>query len=136
MMEHRDILDYWLFHNIGVLPGCCASQESLKYSIARETAERLMDEIFHGTADAMQESDTGLINVTVKVSPYMAPAILTDDFTQKVFTDNIIKALRREYEVISDEGGGASNLSTHIAQDHAPNFAPARSDFEGQNPKQ
>ena len=40
-MEHRDGIDRWLFDNIGVMPGCCASQESLRYNTARDVAERL-----------------------------------------------------------------------------------------------
>ena len=44
-MEFIDKLDEWLFKNIYVMPGCCSSIESLKYTIARETAEKLLEEL-------------------------------------------------------------------------------------------
>ena len=127
-MEHRDEIDRWLFENIGVLPGCCASQLSLEYSVARQVAEKLWPHFVKDTANATQEPETGLINVTVKVSPYLAPTILLDEFTRKIFTDNIVKALEREYHRINGEGEGGRNLSTHIGQDHAPSLARTKSE--------
>lgn len=40
-MTHRDEIDKFLFDLIGVLPGCCSSIESVKYTIARTIAEAL-----------------------------------------------------------------------------------------------
>ena len=40
-MEHRDDIDRWLYENVGVIPGCCSSIDSLKYNVAREVAEKL-----------------------------------------------------------------------------------------------
>jgi hypothetical protein len=108
MMEHRDDIDRWLYENVGVLPGCCSSIDSLKYNVAREVADKLLGQIFPCTAEATQEKETGLINVTVKVSPYLAPTILLDEFTKKIFTDNIIKELQREYDSIRGVGEGRS----------------------------
>lgn len=41
MMTHRDEIDKFLFDLVGVLPGCCSSIESVKYTIARTVAEAL-----------------------------------------------------------------------------------------------
>lgn len=40
-MTHRDEIDKFLFDLVGVLPGCCSSIESVKYTIARTVAEAL-----------------------------------------------------------------------------------------------
>ena len=40
-MTHRDEIDKFLFDLAGVLPGCCSSIESVKYTIARTVAEAL-----------------------------------------------------------------------------------------------
>ena len=40
-MKHRDEIDIFLFDLVGVLPGCCSSIESVKYTIARTVAEAL-----------------------------------------------------------------------------------------------
>lgn len=40
-MTHRDEIDKFLFDLAGVLPGCCSSIESVKYTIARIVAEAL-----------------------------------------------------------------------------------------------
>lgn len=40
-MTHRDEIDKFLFDLLGVLPGCCSSIESVKYTIARTVAEAL-----------------------------------------------------------------------------------------------
>ena len=36
-----DEIDQWLFDSFGILPGCCASQESVRYTVARMVAEAL-----------------------------------------------------------------------------------------------
>ena len=40
-MTYRDEIDQFLFDLVGVLPGCCSSIESVKYTIARTVAEAL-----------------------------------------------------------------------------------------------
>lgn len=40
-INHKDDIDKWLYDNMGLIPGCCSSIESLKYDIAREVAEKL-----------------------------------------------------------------------------------------------
>ena len=40
-MTHLDEIDKFLFDLVGVLPGCCSSIESTKYTIARAVAEAL-----------------------------------------------------------------------------------------------
>lgn len=61
------------------------------------------DPITSGSAKAELEMKTGLIEVFVKVSPYVAPIILLDEDTKKIFTDNVIKALEQEYRKIKGE---------------------------------
>ena len=39
-----DELDEYLFENHQVKSGCCSSVESLKYQIAREVAEKMIEE--------------------------------------------------------------------------------------------
>lgn len=36
-----DEIDQWLFDSFGILPGCCSSIESVKYTTARMVAEAL-----------------------------------------------------------------------------------------------
>lgn len=36
-----DEIDQWLFDNFGILPGCCSSIESVRYTTARMIAETL-----------------------------------------------------------------------------------------------
>lgn len=40
-MTHRDEIDKFLFDLVRVLPGCCSSIDSVKYTIARTVAEAL-----------------------------------------------------------------------------------------------
>lgn len=40
-MTHFDEIDQFLFDLVQVLPGCCSSIESVKYTIARTVAEAL-----------------------------------------------------------------------------------------------
>ena len=42
-MQLRDKIDEYLWKEHHILGGCCSSVESLKYSIAREVAEKLTD---------------------------------------------------------------------------------------------
>jgi hypothetical protein len=42
-MQFRDKIDEYLWKEHHILGGCCSSVESLKYSIAREVAEKLTD---------------------------------------------------------------------------------------------
>ena len=40
-MEHRDEIDKWLYEEMQVRPGCCASISVLEYNTARAVAEKL-----------------------------------------------------------------------------------------------
>ena len=42
-MQFRDKIDEYLWKEHHILGGCCSSVESLKYSTAREVAEKLTD---------------------------------------------------------------------------------------------
>lgn len=42
-MHFRDNIDEYLWHEHGILGGCCSSIESMKYAVAREVAEKLTD---------------------------------------------------------------------------------------------
>ena len=53
-----------------------------------------------------------------------------------MYLEHVRDFVNRLIEDTKREGEGGRNLSADIAQDHDPSFAPARSDFEGQNPKQ
>lgn len=50
-IHFRDKLDEYLFHEHGILAGCCSSIESLKYSVAREVAEKLNDAFIEKACD-------------------------------------------------------------------------------------
>lgn len=41
----KDEIDEWLFKEMGLIPGCCSSIESLKYDIAREAVEKFQESI-------------------------------------------------------------------------------------------
>ena len=42
-MQFRDKIDEYLWKEHHILGGCCSSIEELKYSVAREVAEKLID---------------------------------------------------------------------------------------------
>ena len=42
-MQFKDKIDEYLWREHQILGGCCSSIESLKYSVAREVAEKLTD---------------------------------------------------------------------------------------------
>lgn len=41
----KDEIDEWLFNEMGLMPGCCSSIESLKYDIARESIEKFQESL-------------------------------------------------------------------------------------------
>lgn len=42
-MQFKDKIDEYLFKEHHIIGGCCSSIESLKYDVAREVAEKLID---------------------------------------------------------------------------------------------
>lgn len=46
-MPFRDKIDEYLYREHGILAGCCSSIESLKYTVAREVAEKLNDALIN-----------------------------------------------------------------------------------------
>ena len=53
------------------------------------------------TVKAEWEMRTGLIQLSVEISPYEMPVILLDEDTKRIFADKIIKALKQEYSKIN-----------------------------------
>ena len=43
--KFKDEIDEWLFNEMGLIPGCCSSIESLKYDIARESIEKFQESL-------------------------------------------------------------------------------------------
>ena len=39
--QFKDDIDKWLFEQFNIAGGCCSSQGSIKYSVARMVAEKL-----------------------------------------------------------------------------------------------
>ena len=124
-MEHRDDIDRWLYENVGVLPGCCSAQEGLKYSVAREVAEKLWRSA-PGVLDAVDLELAKWLNHSVAGMKQGNPAYFQGKVT-------LIHDLRGVIYDLRHEEGGGRNLEAEVAQDHAPTFARTKSDFGGQN---
>ena len=54
-MQFRDKIDEYLWKEHHILGGCCSSVESLKYSIAREVAEKLTDVFIEKASDYIKK---------------------------------------------------------------------------------
>lgn len=54
-IHFRDKIDEYLFHEHGILAGCCSSIESLKYSVAREVAEKLNDAFIEKACEKLEK---------------------------------------------------------------------------------
>ena len=68
------------------------------------------------------ESVPDIANILVAQANQDTDAIVWYLETVRAFVDHMIEDVRRE-------GEGGRNLSADIAQDHAPSFASAKSDF-------
>ena len=53
-IHFRDKIDEYLYHEHGILAGCCSSIESLKYSVAREVAEKLSNAFIEKACDFIE----------------------------------------------------------------------------------
>ena len=120
MIEHRDDIDRWLYENVGVLPGCYSAQESLKYSVAREVAEKLWRSA-PGVLDAVDLELAKWLNHSVAGMKQGNPAYFQGKITLIHDLQGVIFDLRH------DEGG-ASKSEAEVAQDHAPSLSPTKSE--------
>jgi hypothetical protein len=55
-MQFRDKIDEYLWKEHHILGGCCSSVESLKYSTAREVAEKLTDAFIEKAVDWLEDN--------------------------------------------------------------------------------
>lgn len=54
-MQFKDKIDEYLWKEHHILGGCCSSIESLKYTVAREVAEKLTDTFIEKAADYIKK---------------------------------------------------------------------------------
>ena len=59
-MQFRDKIDEYLWKEHHILGGCCSSIEELKYSVAREVAEKLTDTFIEKTERYIRNIADGL----------------------------------------------------------------------------
>ena len=55
-MQFKDKIDEYLWKEHHILRGCCSSIESLKYTVAREVAEKLTDAFIEKAAEWLDET--------------------------------------------------------------------------------
>lgn len=82
-MTHRDEIDKFLFDLVGVLPGCCSSIESVKYTIARTVAEALWP-----TWEDMAKIDAIIIDVNNAIAV---------DYSKKISRQNFYKEVLKRF---------------------------------------
>ena len=58
-IQFRDKLDEYLWKEHHILGGCCSSIESLKYTVAREVAEKLTDAFIEKASEWLSEIESG-----------------------------------------------------------------------------
>lgn len=58
-MQFKDKIDEYLWKEHHILGGCCSSIESLKYTVAREVAEKLTDAFIKKAAKWISEIENG-----------------------------------------------------------------------------
>ena len=58
-MQFKDKIDEYLWKEHHILGGCCSSIESLKYTVAREVAEKLTDAFIEKAAKWLSEIENG-----------------------------------------------------------------------------
>jgi hypothetical protein len=58
-MQFKDKIDEYLWKEHHILGGCCSSIESLKYTVAREVAEKLTDAFIEKAAKWISEIENG-----------------------------------------------------------------------------
>ena len=56
-VQFKDKIDEYLWKEHHILEGCCSSIESLKYSVAREVAEKLTDAFIEKSCDLFRRID-------------------------------------------------------------------------------
>lgn len=54
-MQFKDKIDEYLWKEHHIIGGCCSSIESLKYTVAREVAEKLTDTFIEKAADYIKK---------------------------------------------------------------------------------
>lgn len=57
-MQFRDKIDEYLWKEHNIIGGCCSSIEEMKYSVAREVAEKLTDAFIEKACEWLKESVT------------------------------------------------------------------------------
>jgi hypothetical protein len=58
-MQFKDKIDEYLWKEHHILGGCCSSIESLKYTVAREVAEKLTDAFIEKAVKWLSEIENG-----------------------------------------------------------------------------
>ena len=56
-MQFRDKIDEYLWKEHHIIGGCCSSIEEMKYSVAREVAEKLTDALIEKACDWFRTLD-------------------------------------------------------------------------------
>jgi hypothetical protein len=86
-MQFRDKIDEYLWKEHHILGGCCSSIEEMKYSVAREVAEKLTDAFIEKACEWIKTNMDDYIHVeydTVTGMPtneaHIANKIVIEDF--------------------------------------------------------
>ena len=58
-MQLKDKIDEYLWKEHHILGGCCSSIESLKYTVAREVAEKLTDAFIEKACEWLEKNGCG-----------------------------------------------------------------------------
>ena len=64
-IQFKDKIDESLWKEHHILGGCCSSIESMKYTVAREVAEKLTDAFIEKAAEWLSEIENGTTNTDI-----------------------------------------------------------------------
>ena len=78
-MQFKDKIDEYLWKEHHILGGCCSSIESMKYSVAREVAEKLTDAFIEKAAEWIKNKAENYI-VDTPLCSYFDYKRAVDDF--------------------------------------------------------
>ena len=69
-MQFSDKIDEFLWKEHHILGGCCSSIEEMKYSVAREVAERLTDVFIDKACSWLENNLQGIVGGSIYIEDF------------------------------------------------------------------
>jgi len=69
-IQFRDKIDEYLWKEHHILGGCCSSIESMKYSVAREVAEKLTDAFIEKACSWLEQNLQGIVGGSIYIDDF------------------------------------------------------------------